>query len=103
MRQAIMKEDIDCRKYTDSKLIASLKACVADERRCLVQALRRVAEVHRRKLYAKRFSSLFVFVRDLGYSENAAGRRIAVALVATRFPIIYRRLSSGSISAGTKG
>lgn len=88
------------RKLSDEKLLASLKACIADERRSLVKVLVRLAEVERRELYAKKlhYSSMFAFAcKELGYLEDAAWRRIAAAEAATKFPILYRRLAKGRI------
>lgn len=88
------------RKLNDEKLLASLKACVAGERRALVKVLARLAEVDRRELYARKlhYSSLFAFTcKELGYLEDAAWRRVAAARAATKFPILYRRIAQGRI------
>ncbi|PIP83132.1 MAG: hypothetical protein CO113_17570 [Elusimicrobia bacterium CG_4_9_14_3_um_filter_62_55] len=95
-----MDDDFDCASLSDAQLIASLKACVEDERRQTVKILKRLNEVERRDLFSKkRYSSMFAFcIGELGYSEGAAARRIHAARAAKNFPLIYRRLSGGSIS-----
>lgn len=96
-----MEDDVDLGRLSDDHLLISLKACVADERRCLVKVLRRLAEVDRRRLHEKkmRYASLFAFAcKELGYSEDAAYRRIVVARAAAHYPILYRRIAGGRLS-----
>src|SRR5438105_2721441 len=58
-----------------------------------------LAEIDRRKLYLDRaFSSMYTFcVGELGFSDDAAYNRIAVARAARRFPAILEALRSGKV------
>ncbi|MBS1984554.1 MAG: hypothetical protein JST16_10310, partial [Bdellovibrionales bacterium] len=65
------------RALKDSELLSATKALAQKERAVTMKVLRHLQEIERRKLYAFRFTSLFDYaVRELGYSEAAASRRI---------------------------
>src|SRR5207253_4713310 len=55
--------------------------------------------IDERKLYLERaFPSMFVFcVGELGFSEDAAYNRIAVARVGRRFPAVIEAMRSGRV------
>ena len=63
-------------KLTDYDLSLQIKQTVSEEKKITLNVLRLLREVEKRRLFAKRgFSSLFDFaVKELGYSESAAGR-----------------------------
>ncbi|MBI3297434.1 MAG: HNH endonuclease [Elusimicrobia bacterium] len=89
--------------WTDEELAASLETLAASERLELVRILRHLAEFNRRRLaITKGYPSLFAYcVKRLGFSEGEAMRRILSFRAATRFPVIYRLLERGQLTATT--
>ena len=70
---------MDQKTLQDSELIAKLKNLVAQEKEITLEILDFLREVEARQLHlARGFSSLFEFcIKELGYSEGAANRRIS--------------------------
>ena len=68
-------------RLSDERLLSGLGRLSREDRRLLVEILLHLCEVDRRRLYAELGSgSLFDYcTRQMGWSESAAGRRIAVA------------------------
>ena len=66
-------------------------------------SLHHLAEIDSRKLYFRRgFSSLFDYaVKELGYSEGAAYRRIKAMKLCQDMPKTENRLQSGRLSLST--
>lgn len=91
------------KELSDAELFAELQRCVENERGCTVDVLLRLAEVDRRKAAEDTHcGSLFVYcVRELGYSEGAAYRRIHAARCARTYPRIYVLLARGRITLTT--
>jgi hypothetical protein len=85
---------------SDSELIQSLKSLVQEERGSLISVLKHLGEIDRRRLAVKAgFPSLFDYcLRELGYAEGEAVRRIKAARAAARFPVLFRCLESGRLS-----
>ncbi len=90
-------------QLSDRDIVARLKTLVATERSHLVEILKHLSEVERRKLHLESgFSSLFEYcVSRLRYSHSAAGRRIAAARALRAFPGIDAMLASGDVSLTT--
>lgn len=90
-------------ELSDEELFSELKRLVAVERESTVEVLRHLAEVDRRRAVEKTATpSLFVYcVRELGYSEGAAYRRIHAARCARDFPRIYILLRRGRLTLTT--
>ncbi|MBI5596464.1 MAG: hypothetical protein HY928_10290 [Elusimicrobia bacterium] len=88
---------------TDEELLGELRRIVGQERENTVSVLRLLAEVDRRRLVDKTSTpSLFVYcVKELGYAEGAAYRRIRTARCARQFPRIYALLRRGRVSLTT--
>lgn len=88
---------------SDDELFDALERLVALERESTVDVLRHLAELDRRRAVEKTATpSLFVYcVRELGYSEGAAYRRIHAARCARGFPRIYVLLKRGRITLTT--
>lgn len=88
---------------SDDELFSELKRLVAVERESTVEVLRHLGEVDRRRAVEKTATpSLFVYcVRELGYSEGAAYRRIHAARCAREFPRIYILLRWGRLTLTT--
>src|SRR5687767_13481427 len=81
-------------------LTARLDQLVANERCALVDFLRHLAELDRRKLYlGLGYASLFEYCRDhLHLSDGSAFRRYTAARLLARFPAIEQHLASGTLS-----
>lgn len=88
---------------SDPELLGSLKALVRDERGRVVLVLKHLAEVERRRLAQKEgFPELFDYcVRELRYAHGEAARRIQVARVAVKYPVLFRALDRGLLSLTT--
>ncbi|MBS1986060.1 MAG: HNH endonuclease [Bdellovibrionales bacterium] len=83
----------------DSELLSATKALVQKERTVTMEVLRHLQEIERRKLYAFQFTSLFDYaVRELGYSEAAASRRIQAMRLMTEIPEIAPKIESGTLN-----
>jgi hypothetical protein len=85
-------------KLSDSELISKLRAAVSEERRVLAQVLDYLREVDRRKLFADfGYTSLWDFcIKELGYSEGCAMRRIAAMRLLRDLPEVREHLLEGS-------
>lgn len=82
----------------DEELLAFLAGLVARSNATEADILEVLAEVDERRLYLPRRTSLWDYcLRDLGFSENAAANRIAVARESRRFPRMLEMLREGRI------
>ena len=88
------------RSLSDPELLSRTHAKAAEERRVTSEFLQHLAEVERRKLYlAQGHSSLWDYlVRDLGYSEGSAHRRISALRLMLDVPEIGQALEDGRLS-----
>lgn len=77
-------------RLNEAELLAHFATLVGRDRKNTVELIRCIIEIDQRKLWAKAAcSSLFVFVTERFHlSEAAAGKRIHVARVAQRFPVV---------------
>ncbi len=84
---------------SNEQLLARLPVLCSDERRATAEVIVYLAEVERRKLYLQEAcSSLFAFcVERLGYSEQAALKRMRVARLYLELPQILDELKNGAI------
>lgn len=84
---------------SNDNLIIAVRSLVKDERRIIRKILDHINEVSRRRLYADLgFSSIFDWlVKDLGYSESAAYRRMQAARVLQAVPDLACKLESGEL------
>ena len=77
-------------------LLRDLAALVTRDRATTATLLAHIAEVDKRRLYANRHGSMFDHcVKVLGFSEDAAGKRITATRVARRFPAIFVAIEDG--------
>ncbi len=83
----------------DDELLAQLPALCSRERRSTADVVVFLAEVDRRRLYlGQACSSLYSFcIERLGYSEDAALKRVRVARLFRAMPQILDDLTSGAI------
>jgi hypothetical protein len=88
---------------SDSELLAQTHDCAREERRAVTELLWHLREVESRRLFAARgFSSLFEYtVKELGYSEGAAYRRVNAMRALKDVPQFEQALSEGRLSLST--
>ena len=84
----------------DKILVLDLKKLVHEERSSTSSILFHLLEVERRKIFSElKFTSMFDYcVRELGYSEGAAQRRIVAARLLKDMPEIGPKVESGELS-----
>jgi hypothetical protein len=94
-----MRAPLSLTSLTDDELIAHLPEARRAERRAVALVIAYLGEVERRRLYlGQACSSMFVYCTErLGYSENEAQTRIAVARACLRFPEAMANLEAGAI------
>ena len=79
-------------------MLDRIRSLVHKERQLLVQFLLHLNEMEHRRLYAETHSSTFSYLTgELGLSEGAAVRRIKVARLAKRFPLVLSYLADGKV------
>jgi 5-methylcytosine-specific restriction endonuclease McrA len=80
-------------------LLRDLAALVTQDRATTATLLAHIAEVDARRLYADAaYSSMFDYcVRELGFSEDMAAKRIRAARTARRFPAIFTGIADGRL------
>lgn len=90
--------DEEIGRLGDEELLARLSGLVARSNATEAELLAVLAEVDERRLYLPRRTSLWDYcLHDLGFSENAAGNRIAVARESRRFPRMLEMLREGRV------
>ncbi len=91
---------MDLRRLKDQELLSQTKKLVQSEREILTQMLHHLKEVERRKLFSELgYQSLFEYaVKELGYSEGQAGRRLQAMRLIKEFPDIEEKISSGTLN-----
>ena len=96
----IQHQSFTIKQLSNKELLSQTKLLVQKERNIHIQVLRHLAEIDSRKLFFKQgFFSLFDYaVRELGYSEGAAYRRIKAMKLCRELPETANRLQSGRLS-----
>ena len=94
---------LELKKLSDQSLLSQTKYLVQKERNITIQVLRHLSEIESRKLYLKRgFSSLFDYVvKELGYGEGSAYRRIKAMKLCQEVPDTVSKLKAGSLNLTT--
>jgi len=93
-----MASDKEIGRLGDDELLARLRGLVTRSNATEAELLAVLAEVDERRLYLPQRTSLWEYcLRDLGFSENMAGNRIAVARESRRFPQMLEMLRDGRI------
>ncbi len=88
----------DVHTLGDKELVARLRALVVRSNESEAEMIEHLAEVDERRLYLPGHTSLWDFcLRELNFSENQAGNRIAVARESRRFPQMVEMLRTGRI------
>jgi len=83
----------------DAALLRDLAKLVRQERVSLAYVLALIGEVDARRLHVPAgFSSMHAFcVNELGFSDDAAFKRIQAARAARRFPVLFLALAEGRL------
>ena len=92
-------------KLNDQELELRLKDLATKERKILHVILEHIKEFETRKLYlARAYSSVFEYlVKELGYSNSAAMRRLEAARLLRDVPIVAEKIKEGSINLSQIG
>ena len=100
MQNHFQKYSKEVKKLSNKQLLSQTKFLVQKERNLHIQVLHHLEEIDSRKLYLEQgFSSLFNYaVKELGYSEGAAYRRIKAMKLCREVPETESRLKSGKLS-----
>ena len=93
-------KQIEIKQLSNRELLSQTKILVQKERNLHIRVLHHLREIESRKLYfSQGFSSLFDYaVKELGYSEGAAYRRIKAMKLCRDIPETESRLQSGRLS-----
>jgi 5-methylcytosine-specific restriction endonuclease McrA len=91
------------KELNDSQLLTEIKKLVKEEKRMTQLVLDYLSEVETRRLFALRgYPSLFEFcVRELGYSESSAFRRISAMRAIKSIPEAKSKLEKGDVNLST--
>ena len=100
MESHIQHQFFTIKQLSNKELLSRTKLLIQKERNIYIQVLHHLAEIDSRKLFFKQgFSSLFDYaVRELGYSEGTAYRRIKAMKLCQELPETANRLQSGKLS-----
>ena len=100
MQKYFQKYSSEVKKLSNQQLLSQTKFLVQKERNLHIQVLHHLEEIDSRKLYLEQgFSRLFDYaVKELGYSEGAAYRRIKAMKLCREVPETESRLKSGRLS-----
>jgi len=84
----------------DQELLSKTKSLVQKERELLTEVLQHMREIDRRKLFSDLgYRSLFDYaVKELGYSEGQAARRIQALRLMNEIPQVKAKIESGALS-----
>lgn len=90
---------------SDRDLESNLKSLIRKERMLLHFILEHIKEVDSRRLYLDRsYSSMYEYlVREIGYSNSAAMRRLEAARLLNVVPILSDKIQDGSINLSQIG
>ena len=91
------------KKLSNDQLLSQTKNLVQKERQINILVLQHLQEIESRKLYLDRgFSSLFEYtVKELGYSESSAYRRIKAMKLCKELPETKLKMAKGELNLCT--
>src|SRR5690606_12719200 len=94
--------EVDFRKQKNPDLLRILKQSVSDERKITTKILHALCEIEKRMLHAEMgYPSLYEFcVKELGYSEGSAYRRISAMRLLSSLPEDLRKETENKIESG---
>lgn len=101
--ETMINNHIEIKALNNQDLLSKIKTLASEDRRLQVIFLKHLKEVEKRKLFLQiGYSSLFEYVvKELGYSESTAYRRIEAARLLNEIPEIEEKLKSGVLSLNT--
>ncbi|MGE3757085.1 MAG: HNH endonuclease [Pseudobdellovibrionaceae bacterium] len=93
----------ELKKLTNSELVESTFKAIKEERRITVEVLHHFRELEHRKIFLEKgYPSLFAYiVKELGYSDSAAYRRIEAMRALKELPDIESKIEFGSVNLTT--
>lgn len=88
---------------SNQQLLNGIKGFVSKERKITSIIIEHLEEIERRKLYCDlKYQSLFKYcVKELGYSEDQACRRINAMRVVKKMPEVKKAIDSGAVTLTT--
>ncbi|MDZ4676573.1 MAG: HNH endonuclease [Oligoflexia bacterium] len=91
---------INLKSMHDDVLLLETRKLVQQEREILSQILHHLREIERRRLFSKlKYSSLFAYaLKELGYNEDQAYRRIQAMRLVKELPEIEEKINDGSLN-----
>ena len=90
---------LNLKKISDDELLKNTKRLAGTERKLLAEVLRHLAEIQRRKLFSPQYKSLYEYtIKELGYSEDQAARRISAMRLIQELPTVEAQVVNGSLS-----
>ena len=94
------KPSMNLKHLTDNTLLADTKRLARVERELTTKILHHFKEIERRKLFSDlSYPSMMDYaVKELGYSEPSAARRIHAARLLREIPEIEAKIQDGSLS-----
>jgi hypothetical protein len=96
---------MNLKNVADEKLLLDAKHYSKQERELLTVVLYHIKEVERRRLFSTlHYESIFEYaMKDLAYSQDQAGRRVAAARLLEELPEIEEKIKSGALNLTTLG
>ena len=91
---------MNLKHLTDKVLLSDVKKIAASERQISLEILHHFKEIEKRRLFSDLgYGSMFDYaVRELGYSEPSASRRIQAARMLNEMPYIDKKIADGSLN-----
>jgi hypothetical protein len=93
----------ELKSLSDGDLLTHTKSAIAQEKKATLAVLKSLQEVQHRMLYASRgYESLHSFcVKELGYSDGEAHRRLSAMRLLTELPEIESKIKDNKLSLST--
>jgi hypothetical protein len=90
---------MNLRGHTDEALLLDVRGLIGSQRELTARLIVYLAEIEHRRLHLfAGFSSMFEFcVKELCLSEGEAFRRLTVARLGRKFPVIHSLVASGEV------
>jgi hypothetical protein len=91
---------MNLKHLTDKALLLQTKNLASKEREITTEVLHHLKEVEKRRLFSDlKYSSMMEYLlKELGYSEAAAGRRLQASRILKDIPEIEKKIKDGSLS-----
>lgn len=91
---------MNLKHLTDQTLLLDIKILAGQERAISLKVLHHLKEIEKRRLYADLgHGSLYEYVvKELGYSNASASRRIQAARMLKEMPYIEKKIADGSLT-----